>query len=560
MRDQRRKMRTERKYRWIVIGLLFLETVVAPGTSSPATNAVPAQQGASRILVADQLSCRDLGAKIIAADAALGSAKGEIRVSQSGEISEPVPLSQHHELTCLSGQVTLGLSNCAAQILLQSDTRIHGCTLASGQTSPPESGAEIVSQGTTNVRVENITFIGGGSHIKFSNVSDFSIANTRHVSLTAKGTSPILVDSSTRGHVTSPRIEAFALPAGNQGARLIGMNKSSFIEVTDPIIQNVDASTVPGCGGVTFTSSHNSSLRGGVITGLKNCDGVLTESAARDASSDIDISGTVSIGHNATAGVGKNANNGEGFDIYNSERVHLSHVTARNNGRDPGNRMPGVEVSNSREISLDHCVSSENGVEGIRVDGSLGVKINESRTNHNGSAGILVMPALGRVSVTQGSPTVDWTLGDANMTFSAVWPEGTKIVIAGKVYVIASLPSTMQLVLASDFPAASGKYSYNVDSYSEITGGESLDNGQAFAGLPPDQRVGHREGVYFAGGFSGDLTGRVTRLRATDTQDRKTQTFGIRVENRARIVAHGNSVAGNLVGQIQDSPGKSSIH
>jgi hypothetical protein len=66
--------------------------------------------------------------------------------------------------------------------------------------------------------------------------------------------------------------------------------------------------------------------------------------------------------------------------------------------------------------------------------------------------------------------------------------------------------------------------------------------------------------VYFAGGFSGELTGRVTRLHAADTQDRKTQTYGIRVENRARIVAHSNSVADNLAGQIQDSPGRSSIH
>jgi hypothetical protein len=402
--------------------------------------------------------------------------------------------------------------------------------------------------------------VGGGYHIKFSHVSNFVIANTRHVSISAQGTSPILIDSSTRGQIISPRIEGFVMPASNAGARLLGVNKSSFIEIRDPIIQDVDASTVPGCGGVSFTASHDSSLSGGVISGLKNCDGVLTESIDNAASSDINIIGTVSINHNASAGSGKNANNGEGFDIFNSERVHLSHVTARNNGHDPGNRMPGVEVSNSREISFNDCVSNDNGVEGIRVDGSLGVKINESRTNHNGSSGILVMPALGRVSAAQGSPRVDWAPGDANMTFSAVWQQGTKIVISGKVYTISSLPSTMRLILTSDFRAGSGKYSYNVDSYAEINGGESLDNGQAFSRFPPDQMAGHREGVYFAGGFSGELTGRVTRLHAADTQNRKTQTYGIRVENRARIVASRNSVSGNLAGQIQDSPGRSSIH
>ncbi len=553
-------MLSDFKCGWVLIGILLLEIVAARGTSSPSSKAVRPKQAESRIILANQESGSDLGAKIIAADTALGSAKGEIRVTQSGEISEPISLSHNHELSCLGDHITLTLTAVAAQIALQSDTRIHSCTLSSSQTSPPEGGGEIISEGTVNVRVEEVTFVGGGFHIKFTSVSNFSISNTRHVSITAKGTSPILVDSSTHGRIVSPRIEGFTVPSGDVGVRLLGVNKSSFIEVDDPVIHDVDASTVPGCGGVAFISSHHSSLRGGVIRGLKNCDGVLTESSDRDTSSDIDISGTVSMGHNATPGFGKNANNGEGFDIYNSERVHLSHVTARNNGHDPGNPMSGIEVSNSRQISLDRCVSSDNGVEGIRVDGSLGVKIAESHTNHNGGAGILVMPALGRLSITRDSPTVDWTLGDANMTFSFVWPVGTKIVIGGTVYTIASFPSRLRLMLTSSVRKPSGKYSYNVDSYSEITGGESLDNGQAFAGLPADQKVGHREGVYFAGGFSGDLTGRVTRLHAGDTQDRKTQTYGIRVENRARVVASDNAVSGNLAGQILDSPGKSSIH
>ncbi len=540
--------------------MLFLETAAVRSTPASVPNAVSAQQAESRVILADQKSGRDLGAKIIAADAALGSTPGEIRVTQPGEISEPVVLSRQHQLICLGDAVTLNLSTPAAYIRLPADARLQGCTLASSQTLPPESGAEIISEGTNDVQVENVTFVGGGYHVKFGHVSNFVIANTRHVSISAQGTSPILVDSSTRGRIISPRIEGFVMPASNVGLRLLSVNKSSFIEITDPVIQDVDASTVPGCGGVSFTASHDSSLRGGVISGLKNCDGVLTESTDNAASSDINIIGTVSINHNASAGLGKNANNGEGFDIYNSKRVSLSHVTSRHNGNDSSNRQSGIEVSNSRDISFSHCVSSDNGVDGIRVDGSPGVRIIESETNRNGEVGILVMPALGRVSATEGSPLVDWALGDAGMTFSAVWQQGTKIVIGGKVYTISSLPSTKQLILTSEFPAESGKYSYNVDSYAEIDGGESLDNGQAFADLPLDQKAGHREGVYFAGGFSGDLTGRVTRLRAADTQERKTQAYGIRVENRARIVASKNSVSGNLAGQIQDSPGRSSIH
>ncbi len=556
-------MRTGCPERWTFVGVFFLGILAllrvnSHNTSVIASRGVAAKPFQGSIILADQQSGKDMGAKIVAANLALGSEKGEIRVAQSGEISNAILLSQNHDLVC-AGEVTLTMTTLRAKITQQSNTRVRGCTLSSIQVSAPPDGAEIFSKETSNVEIDGVTFIGGGYHIAYRSVSNFSIKNTRHVSITAKGTSPILVESCTEGHITWPRIEGFAVPSGDTGIRLIGIDRSSHIDVSDPMIQNVDASTVPGCGGVTFTSSRSSALRGGVIRGLKNCDGVLTESAGREAASDIDIIGTVSTGHNASPGLGANANNGEGFDIFNSRRVHLSGVTANDNGKSPDNRMPGIEVSNSTQISIRDCTSNDNGVEGIRVDGSPGVTIRESHTNRNGGDGILVEPALGRVNATEGSPIADWTPGDANMTFSAVWPVLTKIVIGRAVYTIASLPSTAQLKLTKDFSGATGKYSYNVDSYAEIVGGESLDNGLSSAGLPVNQKAGQREGVYFAGGFSGEITGRVTRLHASDTQTRKTQTFGIRVENRARIVANDNSLTGNLAGGIQDSPGRSSI-
>jgi hypothetical protein len=561
---EQKRMRVEFS-RWISLAILFF-----PAFARPAENARTVFAGArsgtiaspvqDKIIFADRQSGDEMGAKIVAADEALGSAKGEIRVAKSGIISQPVLLSRNHDLVCVADQVNLTLSNSRASITQQSNTSVRGCTLSSSQTTVPVAGAEIFSQGTSNVHVESVTFIGGGYHIDYSTVSDFSIKNTRHISITAIATSPILIDSSTNGLIASPSIEGYTVPAGQFSVRLIGINRSRLIDVRDPVIQGVDASTVTGCGGVSFTASSRSTLRGGVISGLKNCDGVLTESTGMSASSDIDVNGTVSSGHNASSGTGANANNGEGFDIFNSQRVRLSGVTARNNGKFAGNRQPGIEVSNSSQVTIRDSISSDNGGDGIKIDGSPGVTISRSHTNHNGGVGILAMPALGRVSGTAGSPVVDWAPGGAGMTFSAVWPSRTRIVIAKAVYTILSFQSTGRMTLTADFSGVTGSYGYNVDSYAEIVGGESLDNGQSSAALPLNQNVGQREGVYFAGGFSGELTGRVSHLRATDTQKHKTQTFGIRVENRARIVANNNAVSGNLSGQILDSPGKSSIH
>src|SRR5580692_3667288 len=482
---------------FILLGIIVrLSSTVAHGNvrniSPPAVSGIRTSATQNGVVLADQQSGGDMGAKIVAANAALGSAKGEIRVDSSGEISEPVVLSENHDLVCTRNQVILTMSTAKAKITQQSNTVVRGCTLVSSQTSSPVGGGEIFSQGTSNVQVEDVTFEGGGYHIAYNTVSNFSIKNTRHLSVTVKGASPIIIDSATHGQINSLRIEGYTVPSGESGIRLVGINKSSFIDVDNPTIRDVDASTVPGCGGLTFTASHNGTVRGGVISGLKNCDGLLTESTDVAASTDIDISGTVSKGHNASPGRGRNANNGEGFDIFNSKRVRLLGVTASDNGKDPSNHQPGIEVSNSSEISISNSVVSDNGVEGIKVDGSPGVMISQTRIDHNGGVGILVMPALGSVSASAQSPIVGWVLGGANVTFSAVWPIPTKIFIGGGVYTIASFQSTTRLTLASDFAGATGQYPYNVDSYVEITGGESVDNGQLSAGLPPDRNAGQR--------------------------------------------------------------------
>ncbi len=511
------------------------------------------------VILADQQPGRDLGAKIISANAALGSERGEIRVTKSGQISTPVVLSPNHDLVCKGDRVTLTLSDPKASIIQQNDTTVRGCTLFSSRTSGLVNG-EIFSQGTSNVHVEEVTFVGGGHHIHYDRASDFSIENTHHVSITVGGASPILVSSSNHGQIISPRIDGFTAPA-SFAIRLISVDHSSFVEVSDPVVHDVDASEVVGCGGVSFTSSTNSSLHGGEISGLKNCDGVLTETTAGSTpSSDIEITGTTSGGNNCAAGAGTYAHNGEGFDIFNSKRIRLSRVTVRNNGTYATSHMPGIEISNSTEITISDSIVSDNGGEGIKVDGSPMVSIRDSQINHNGSTGIYVMPTLGKVSATNGSAILQWAPGRAQMTFSAVWPPETKIRIGDTVYSIASLQTTGQLMtLDKDFTGPTGTYGYDVDSYVEITGGEALDNGQLSAGLPPNQNPGQREGVYFAGS-TGGITGRVTSLHAADTQIEKTQMYGIRIENRAHIVANSNSVEGNRVEGVRDSPRMSEIH
>ncbi len=538
--------------------VLSLLTGLAGTLCARAAATVAVQSAGRAVVFADRQAGNDLGAKIEAANAAMGTAGGEIRITKSGEVSTRIMLSPNRDLVCESPQVTLTLATPPASIVLSNNSAVRGCTLSSQQTQGPVGG-EIFSQGTTNVQVEDVTFEGGGTHIHLVGVTNFSIKNTRHRSITVGGASPITVSQCEHGQIMSPRIEGITFPGGKFQARLIGISKSRFVDVSDPILHDVDASALNACGGVTFSSTSNSTLHGGEISGLKNCDGVLTEKFSYDSPppSDIEINGTVSGGNNNGPGVGPYSHNGEGFDIFNSEKIHLINVTVRNNDTKRSGQ-PGMEVSNSTHITVSDSTFSDNGSEGIKVDGSLGVVIENCHINHNGFAGIYVIPAIGQVSATHGSATVKWAPGRAGVTFATVWPAGAKVLIGTGVYTVESLQSTAELTLTAPFAGATGVYGYDLDSSVEITGGEVLDNGQSHAGLAPNEKPGQREGVYFSGS-TGEIVGRVTRLHAADTQGRKTQTYGVRVENRARIVANGNSVEGNMVEGIRDSPRRSEI-
>jgi hypothetical protein len=510
-------------------------------------------QTPSRVVLADDQAGEDLGAKIAAADASLGTAPGQIQVRQSGSIVAVVQISANHSLVCANGQVKLTMATPKAELRLQSNTAVGSCSLLSEQTVIPPDGGEITSHGTSNVVVENVTFSGGGHHVLLKDVSNFRIANTRHSLITVPTGAAIVIFSSKQGQINSSVIENFTEPAGSTQVRLIGISNSQSVQVKDPVIRNIDATTATGCAGVAFSGTSNSSLQGGTITNLNNCDGVLAEAVGMTPASDIDISGTVATGTNPRAGAGTHTGNGEGFDIFNSERIHLSDITSRENGRYEGNGQPGIEICNSIDVTVANCDCSDNGLEGIRIDGALAVKIANSRTNRNGSSGIIVEPVFGNVEGTHGSPDVVWAAGRANQHFASIWPAGTKIIISHSPYSIASLENRSKLTLTSSFAEASGTYPYDVNSYVEIEGGESNDNGQQ------GKRDGSREGVYFASdGTSGPLLGKVSRLKATNTQGR-TQTYGVRIENSGRIVAEGNSVGGNALGGIRDSPGKSSI-
>src|SRR5690348_12211012 len=93
-----------------------------------------------RIIQAERQPGADMGAKIAAADAALGEAPGEIQVGQSGAISTPVKLSANHILRCATPQVVLTMATDKASIRQLDHTQIHDCEFGSSQNAAPAGG------------------------------------------------------------------------------------------------------------------------------------------------------------------------------------------------------------------------------------------------------------------------------------------------------------------------------------------------------------------------------------------------------------------------------------
>lgn len=80
----------------------------------------PLQQGA--VCVASQMNGRDIGAKINACDARLGTTKGTIKLSGGGTIATPVVISPSHTLQVASGEYRA--TNDGAVIRLKDDSSL----------------------------------------------------------------------------------------------------------------------------------------------------------------------------------------------------------------------------------------------------------------------------------------------------------------------------------------------------------------------------------------------------------------------------------------------------
>jgi hypothetical protein len=478
----------------------------------------------------------DVGAQIAAQDAALGAAAGEIQITASGTISEgEVSLSVGHDLVC-GDQVTISLT-AGSYLYQNSHTRITNCIISS--TTTPVKG-EIQSANTDHVELHGVTFVGGGNSVYWDGVTDFVIADTKIVSITAtdpntkETMSGLFLVKCARGQVNNLSSSNFVFPAGISNAGILRMDLSSEITVNNPVIQNVDDSFGPGAAAIMMEGSTHIAINGGVITGNANMDGILGQTYRSNIpSSYLTITGVTSS-HNGAAGLNQvHGVLGDGIDIIDMSNVLISHCTVIGNGS-PLNKQPGIWIFIDEGVEVADTEVSDGSTAGIAAAGSRNVLLIRDTINRNKEQGVFAEFQGG--TATNVGPAVTWVAGVSG-GFGVSWAPGTPFTLDGLNYQVASVTDNLHLTLVTSPPDHSSPVTWGVDTTEDIRDSVINDNGLA--------RVGGQEqvGISWADGTTGTISG----VTSTNTGV-GSQIYGLEFANTAYAYLGQNNFSGNLAG------------
>jgi hypothetical protein len=478
----------------------------------------------------------DVGAQIATQDAALGAAAGEIHITASGAISEgQISLSAGHNLVCDDG-VTISLT-AGSYLYQNSNTQITNCIIAS--TTTPIKG-EIQSANTDHVELHGVTFVGGGNSVYWDGVTDFVIADTKIVNITASDPatkemmSGIFLVNCTRGEVNNLSSGNFVYPVSTSNGGILRMDLSTEITVNNPVIQNVDASFTPGGAAIMIEGSSHIAVNGGVITGNANMDGILGQTYKSNMpSSYLTITGVNSSfngaeGLNHVQGV-----LGDGIDLINMSHVRVSHCTIIGTGS-PLNKQPGIWIFIDDDVEIADTEVSDGSTGGIAAAGSRNVRLIRVTANRNQEQGVFAEFQGG--TATNVGPAVTWVAGISG-GFGQSWAPGTPFTLDGVNYPIASVTDNIHLVLTTSPPDHASPVAWAVETTEDIQDSVINDNGLA--------QVGGQEqnGISWADATTGTISG----VTSTNTGVGH-QLFGLRLDNTSWVHLSNNNFSGNLNG------------
>jgi Abnormal spindle-like microcephaly-assoc'd, ASPM-SPD-2-Hydin len=477
----------------------------------------------------------DVGAQIAAQDAALGAAAGQIHISASGTVSEgEVSLSAGHDLVC-DDQVTISLA-AGSYLYQNSNTQISNCIISSTTTSIL---GEIQSVNTDHVELHGVTFVGGGNSMYWESVTDFVIANTKIVSITASDAkqetmSGIFLMKCARGQISDLNSGNFVFPFGTNNAGILRMDLSSNIYVINPTIENVDASFTPGVAAIMMEGSTHIDINRGIIANNANMDGILAQTYLYTTPSSYLTISRVNSSFNGAAGLNQvQGVLGDGIDLIEVSHVLVSHCTVIGSGS-PLNHQPGIWIFIDDGVQIADTEVSDGSTAGIAAAGSRNVLLLRDVVLRNKEQGVFAEFQGG--TATNVGPEVTWVQGVSG-GFGVSWTPGTPFALDGVNYPIASVTDNLHLTLMTSPPDHSAPVAWGVETTEDIR--DSVINDNALAQMGGQTQVG----INWADGTTGTISG----VTSTNTGV-GFQLYGLEFANTSWAFLDSDDFSGNLDG------------
>lgn len=478
----------------------------------------------------------DLGAQIAAQDAALGAAAGQIHITASGTISEgAVSLSAGHDLVC-DDQVTISLT-AGSYLYQNSHTQISNCIISA--TTTPILG-EIQSVNADHVELHGVTFVGGGNSMYLESVTDFVLAGVKIVSITAtdpvklETLSGIFLTKCARGQISNLNAGNFVFPVGVTNAGIIRMDLSTQINISNPTIQNVDATFTPGAAAIMLEGSTHIEINRGTITNNANMDGILGQTFLHVTPSSYLTISRVNSSYNGAAGLNQvQGVLGDGIDLIEVSHVLVSHCTVIGSGS-PMNHQPGIWIFIDDGVEIADTEVSDGSTAGIAAAGSRNVLLLRDVVLRNKEQGVFAEFQGG--TATNVGPEVTWVNGVSG-GFGVSWSPGTPFSLDGVNYPIASVPDNLHVTLTTSPPDHSSPVAWGVETTEDIR--DSIINDNALAQMGGQTQVG----INWADGTTGTISGVTSTNTGTGSQ-----LYGLEFANTAWAFLDNDDFSGNLDG------------
>lgn len=334
----------------------------------------------------------DLGARINAADKALGANKGWI-VAEPGTISTQVRLNAGHKLKLTRGRFELVNSDIwTGSIYLESDTAVFGEGADKTVIVEPENSyIAIASAGTLDVE-SGYSATGIRQNI---DIAGFTVEG-RNKKAEGGVRSTIHLGNAQRVHIYNVSLKdttCLGISAGGTG--LTGKHAEDWI-VEDCVFEGVASQNLNVVNGQRVIFRRNKFFRAGKICGDgKPCEGVTPIDVEPNTSAD--VARDITIEDNLIDSSNSRFLHGNGIIVQNGVKASFGNVIVRRNkiigyrldGPGDSNMASGIYIFGVNDVTISDNTVTRAAQSGIRVERSIRVTVERNTLLGTGTGGIL---------------------------------------------------------------------------------------------------------------------------------------------------------------------------